>query len=188
MVAEPWGSDSGDSDFWVNHLDQGQASADSAQPSALDRTWVRLVQRVLNLRHLQRVFANVGQYLRNNPRSLLDRTSRNFPNQRWVGQEVQVEAQSGQQGLDKQNKSLHSCCCSCSKGKRRLPERHEKVYRSWQMDSRNLQLDQGLLMWKGLESPISSKVVMRKFRNNGSPGVTNSKRGSAVNGLLISKL
>ena len=81
MVAEPWGSDSGESDFWVNHLDQGQASADSAQPSALDRTWIRLVQRILNLRHLQRVFANVGQYLRNYPRSLLDRTSRKFPNQ-----------------------------------------------------------------------------------------------------------
>ena len=67
MVAEPWGSDSGESDFWVNHLDQGQASADSAQPSALDQTWIRLVQRILNLRHLQRVFANVGQHLRNYP-------------------------------------------------------------------------------------------------------------------------
>ena len=81
MVAEPLGSDSGEFDFWVNHLDQGQASADSAQPSALDRTWVRLVQKILNLRHLQRVFANVGQYLRNYPRTLLDRTSRTFPNQ-----------------------------------------------------------------------------------------------------------
>ena len=72
---EPLGSDSGESDFWVNHLDQGQASADSAQPSASDRNWIRLVQSILSVRHLQRLFANTGQYLRNYSRSFLDRTS-----------------------------------------------------------------------------------------------------------------
>ena len=53
MVAEPLGSDSGESDFWVNHLDQGQASADSAQPSASDRNWIRLVQNILSVRVCQ---------------------------------------------------------------------------------------------------------------------------------------
>ena len=42
MVAEPLGSDSGESDFWVNHLDQGQASANLAQPSASDRNWIKI--------------------------------------------------------------------------------------------------------------------------------------------------
>ena len=103
------------------------------------------------------------------------------------GPKVQVEAQVGQQGPE-QNKSLRSCCCSCSKGKRRLPGRQGKVYRSWQKDSRNLQLDLGLLMRKGLESLMPSKVVMKKFRRNGSLGVTSLRRGFAANGLQVNKL
>ena len=75
---------------------------------------------------------------------------------------------SGQQGQE-QNKSLRSCCCSCSKSKRRSPERQERVYRSWQKDSRNLQLDQGIVDVKGIGKPDTLKGSHEEVQKQWKP-------------------